>query len=66
MLTRGLKDKIVPGVTLPYLYVGLWRSLFGWHKEDQDLYAINYLHNGAPKIWYSLDLDSSEMFKDLV
>lgn len=55
----------IPGVTQPYLYVGVWRSLFGWHKEDVDLYSINYLHYGRPKFWYSIDLDSSEKFEKL-
>lgn len=55
----------IPGVTQPYLYVGVWRSLFGWHKEDVDLYSINYLHYGKPKFWYSIDLDSNEKFEKL-
>jgi len=55
----------IPGVTQPYLYVGVWRSLFGWHKEDVDLYSINYLHDGAPKFWYSVDLDCNEQFEQL-
>ena len=53
-------------MTNPYLYVGVWRSLFGWHKEDVDLYSINYLHYGRPKFWYSIDLDSNEDFENLV
>ena len=53
----------IPGVTNPYIYVGVWRSLFGWHKEDVDLYSINYLHYGKPKFWYSIDLDSNEDFE---
>lgn len=55
----------IPGVTEPYLYVGVWRSLFGWHKEDVDLYSINYLHYGKSKFWYSIDLDSTEKFEQL-
>lgn len=55
----------IPGVTNPYLYLGVWRSLFGWHKEDVDLYSINFLHYGKPKFWYSVDLDSNDEFEDL-
>ena len=43
----------------------MWRSLFGWHKEDLDLYSINYLHSGAPKFWYTVDLNSNDDFEDL-
>lgn len=42
-----MKDAIssnVKGVTNPYCYVGSWKTLFCWHKEDLDLSAINYLH----------------------
>jgi hypothetical protein len=38
------------GVTTPMTYFGMWRSFFGWHKEDADLLSINYLHFGAPKV----------------
>jgi len=60
-----MHQNTIPGVTQPYLYVGVWRSLFGWHKEDVDLYSINYLHHGKPKFWYSVDLDSNEAFEKL-
>lgn len=33
-------------------YFGQWRSFFGWHTEDADLYSINFNHWGAPKVWY--------------
>lgn len=48
LLTKGLNQS-VSGVNLPYLYVGSWKSMFGWHKEDLDLNAINYLHYGKSK-----------------
>lgn len=42
----------IPGVTTPYLYFGMWASVFCAHTEDMNLLSINYLHAGAPKIWY--------------
>uniref|UniRef100_A0A7S3L0Y8 JmjC domain-containing protein n=1 Tax=Amphora coffeiformis TaxID=265554 RepID=A0A7S3L0Y8_9STRA len=44
----------VPGVTSPYLYAGMWGSVFCAHTEDMNLLSINYLHAGAPKVWYAI------------
>ena len=54
LLRRQVKSAghALPGVTEPYLYFGTYRSLFAWHTEDMDLYSVNYLHTGAPKVWY--------------
>lgn len=59
----GLKGTHLEGVTSPYIYVGTWKAMFGWHKEDMDLYSINYVHTGQPKYWYGIDLTSSEDFE---
>lgn len=40
--------------------------MFGWHKEDMDLYSINFLHAGHPKFWYSVDLRDNEKFESYV
>ncbi|GAQ81425.1 protein with JUMONJI domain [Klebsormidium nitens] len=55
-LSKTLKEHgaSLPGVTTPYLYVGMWRSMFAWHTEDVDLYSVNYLHFGEPKSWYCI------------
>jgi hypothetical protein len=44
----------IPGVTTPYLYFGMWASVFCAHTEDMNLLSINYLHSGAPKVWYAV------------
>jgi jumonji domain-containing protein 2 len=64
--SEGLKGTKLEGVTSPYIYVGTWKAMFGWHKEDMDLYSINYVHTGQPKFWYGVDLDSSGDFERYV
>jgi JmjC domain, hydroxylase len=44
----------LPGVTSPYLYFGMWASVFAMHTEDMNLLSINYLHAGDPKVWYAV------------
>lgn len=52
----------IPGVNEAYLYAGLWKALFAWHLEDQDLHLINFLHFGAPKQWYAIPQSQHEKF----
>jgi jumonji domain-containing protein 2 len=62
LLTDG---ETLPGVTTPYLYFGMWASVFCAHTEDMNLLSINYLHAGAPKYWYAISPQDAKRFESL-
>lgn len=41
------------------------QSFFAWHVEDADLYSVNFLHGGAPKIWYCVTPKDKAKFERL-
>jgi JmjC domain, hydroxylase len=45
--------------------VSFLQSFFAWHIEDADLYSVNFLHWGAPKIWYCVAPSSKGKFERL-
>ncbi|KAI8471646.1 MAG: JmjC domain, hydroxylase-domain-containing protein [Monoraphidium minutum] len=62
-LLRKHRVPDIPGVTTPMCYFGMWKSFFSWHKEDADLFSINYLHFGAPKVWYCVPPSQAPKFE---
>ena len=44
----------IPGITAPMLYYGMVFAHFCWHVEDLFMHSINFLHSGAPKVWYGV------------
>ena len=50
--TLSHMEEPILGISTPYSYFGALMTSFAWHTEDMDLMAINYVHYGAPKLWY--------------
>lgn len=53
----------VPGVTSPVLHAGMLFTAEPWHTADHDLYAVSYLHTGAPKVWYGVPAPAAAAFE---
>ena len=53
----------VPGVSSPWLYVGMLFGAFCWHVEDLWMYSCNHLHSGAPKTWYTVPAAAASKFE---
>ena len=54
LLSDIVSQQKLPGINVPYLYIGGFGTMFCWHTEDFDMNSINFLHTGEPKIWYCL------------
>lgn len=62
-LLRSVEHDI-PGVTKPWLYLGMLFATFCWHVEDHFLCSLNYLHRGASKTWYGIPGVDAEAFEN--
>eukprot|EP00184_Porphyridium_aerugineum_P006874 CAMPEP_0184706712 /NCGR_PEP_ID=MMETSP0313-20130426/36895_1 /TAXON_ID=2792 /ORGANISM="Porphyridium aerugineum, Strain SAG 1380-2" /LENGTH=1027 /DNA_ID=CAMNT_0027168273 /DNA_START=213 /DNA_END=3297 /DNA_ORIENTATION=- len=51
------------GVCQPWIYFGMLFSSFCWHVEDNNLYSINYLHEGQSKFWYGIPPDHAQRYE---
>lgn len=57
------KGKDISGINIPWFYLGMLYSSFCWHYEDLMMYSLNYMHEGAGKIWYSISPEHREKFE---
>ncbi|CAG8562025.1 1934_t:CDS:2 [Dentiscutata erythropus] len=53
----------IPGMMLPWVYVGMIFSAFCWHVEDHYTYSINYMHWGETKTWYGISASYASKFE---
>ena len=63
-LTTNYSLSKIYGINEPYFYFGAWRTTFAWHTEDLNLPAINFLHYGKPKFWYSIGRHDGHLLEE--
>ncbi|CAL1584715.1 unnamed protein product [Knipowitschia caucasica] len=56
----------VPGVTIPWLNVGMVFSTSCWSRDQNRLPYIDYLHTGADCIWYSIPAEEKAKLDKVV
>ncbi|KAL2934840.1 hypothetical protein RDABS01_017959 [Bienertia sinuspersici] len=54
------------GLLVPKLHMGMCFSCLPWTVEEHHLYKLQYLHLGAPRIWYSTPGCDSCKFEAIV
>ncbi|KAI5105780.1 protein Jumonji [Silurus meridionalis] len=56
----------VPGVTIPWLNIGMVFSTSCWSRDQYSLPYIDYLHTGADCIWYCIPADEMSKLDKVV
>lgn len=56
----------VPGVTIPWLNIGMVFSTSCWSQDQNRLPYIDYLHTGADCIWYSIPAEEKAKLDKVV
>ncbi|XP_005728530.1 protein Jumonji isoform X3 [Pundamilia nyererei] len=56
----------VPGVTIPWLNIGMVFSTSCWSRDQNRLPYIDYLHTGADCIWYSIPAEEKAKLNKVV
>ena len=60
------EEVCISGINIPWIYYGMLYSTFCWHIEDLNLFSVNYLLEGKPKVWYSISSEDKENFENYV
>lgn len=56
----------MPGIQIPFTYLGGPLSSFSYHLEDGNLGSVNYHHFGAPKLWYFIPKEENKKLERFV
>ncbi|KAK9957227.1 hypothetical protein ABG768_011491 [Culter alburnus] len=56
----------VPGVTIPWLNIGMVFSTSCWSQDQNRLPYVDYLHTGADCIWYSIPAEEKTKLDKVV
>nr|XP_033790502.1 protein Jumonji isoform X2 [Geotrypetes seraphini] len=56
----------VPGVTIPWLNIGMVFSTSCWSRDQNHLPYIDYLHTGADCIWYCIPAEEENKLDQVV
>ncbi|XP_069469660.1 protein Jumonji isoform X2 [Ambystoma mexicanum] len=56
----------VPGVTIPWLNIGMVFSTSCWSRDQNHLPYIDYLHTGADCIWYCIPAEEESKLDNVV
>ncbi|CAG0884570.1 unnamed protein product [Darwinula stevensoni] len=54
------------GVTIPTLHMGMLYSTCCWYRDPHCLPWIDYLHTGAPKVWYTVPSSQEKKFHEVM
>lgn len=60
------RDQWFEGIQTPYIYLGMFLTSFAWHREDRNLWSINYMHEGEPKLWYAIGHKDAEKLEECI
>lgn len=60
------ENEWMDGIHRPYIYLGMYGTTFSWHREDRNLMSMNYMHDGSPKLWYTVPFEHSEYFERVI